>query len=92
MPHFTGAPPTEAELRLVFPNYDQYPDSFLVVLPFLLASLVFVSLSFRLGSHMQHSEYILATYSELAVVTQNKLFTTPGLLDAFKARVQTGVM
>jgi hypothetical protein len=43
-PHFAhGNGPTVEELRAIFPTYDNYPDSFRPVLPFLVASLVYVS-------------------------------------------------
>ena len=67
-PHFVKNPPTIEELRLIFPHYDYYPDSFRSALPFLLASLVFVS-SFIFISAPSYARSIVITFAKLIQIS-----------------------
>lgn len=45
-PHFVKSLPAKEELRLIFPFFEHYPEKFLQVLPFLVASLVHVRIAY----------------------------------------------
>lgn len=58
-PHFVDveALPSAFELKAIFPAYDKYPDSFKVVCPYLVASLVFVSTVHVVWIHSLHAHF-----------------------------------
>ena len=64
-PHFVRNQPTPEELKIIFPQMETYDKQFLLVLPFLVASVVFVS------------TYIISFISLLLSIVSTSVRSTP---------------